>query len=158
MLCSVLFLVFKQSAVPGVAQNVSNSGLSFSRHVLPPEKQNSSRLQLQDRRGNRLTSSEDEGLTKKTRLSFSFTSGTFFNESREKFRMMASASSSYDDRLPLLGSSPSRGASLTSAPSRPILEVESVRRPRTVSVVSAAIPDEDDLNLVSLPEKSHYLD
>ena len=72
--------------------------------------------------------------------------------------MMASASSSYDDRLPLLGSSPSRGASLTSAPSRPILEVESVRRPRTVSVVSAAIPDEDDLNLVSLPEKSHYLD
>ena len=64
--------------------------------------------------------------------------------------MMASAPGSYDDRSPLLGSSPARGTTITSAASRPRPEVESepskALRTRTVSVVSAQ--DDDDLNLV----------
>ncbi len=66
--------------------------------------------------------------------------------------MMASASSSYDDRAPLMGSSPARGATLTSAASRQRPEVEpepsKSARLRTVSVISS-VPDEDDLNLVN---------
>jgi hypothetical protein len=66
--------------------------------------------------------------------------------------MMASASSSYDDRAPLMGSSPARGATLTSAASRqrPEVEPEPSKSPRlrTVSVISS-VPDEDDLNLVN---------
>jgi len=63
---------------------------------------------------------------------------------------MASAPGSYDDRSPLMGSSPARGTTMTSAASRPRPEIESEPsrslRTRTVSVVSA--PDDDDLNLV----------
>jgi hypothetical protein len=69
--------------------------------------------------------------------------------------MMASAPGSYDDRSPLMGSSPARGA-ISSASSRPRLgpstgsepEPSKVLKARTISVVSA--PDDDDLNLVKL--------
>ena len=68
---------------------------------------------------------------------------------------MASAPGSYDDRSPLMGSSPARGA-MSSASARPRPgpstgaepEPSKVLKARTISVVSAQ--DDDDLNLVKV--------